>query len=162
MLRQHNGTMDALFPTTNKSNSVDESIGRPQKQEKVEANISHPQKTNKTVKASGNNVGYWPDVVNNLKKNGKIVLYTNLIGTNATEINDMTLGIEFPNGLTAFGKTVIEQPENMQELVKQVSILAGKEMRIKLIDAKANNAKEDTTIDNGLASLGIDINIIDN
>lgn len=50
----------------------------------------------------------------------------------------------------------------MQELVKQVSIKAGKEMRIKLIDTKNNAIKEDTSIDNGLASLGIDINIIDN
>lgn len=115
-----------------------------------------------TTQKSGNNVSYWADVVNNLKKNGKIVLYTNLINTNAIEINDLTLGIEFPNGLTAFGKTVIEQPENMQEIVKQVSILAGKEMRIKLIDSKANATKEDTNIDNGLTSLGIDINVIDN
>lgn len=90
------------------------------------------------------------------------MLYTNLINTTAKEINDLTLGIEFPNGLTAFGKTVIEKSENMQELVKQVSIRAGKEMRIKLIDSSANTTKEDTNIDNGLASLGIDINVIDN
>lgn len=112
--------------------------------------------------SSGKNVSYWPEVVNNLKKSGKIVLYTNLINTNAIEINDLTLGIEFLNGLTSFGKTVIQQPENMQELVKQVSILAGKEMRIKLIDSKANTKAENTNNDNGLSSLGIDINIIDN
>lgn len=128
-----------------------------------ETKVVKPSTKSITTKtSSGNNVSYWTDVINNLKKNGKIVLYTNLINTNAVEINDLTLGIEFPNGLTSFGKTVIEQPENMQELVKQVSILAGKEMRIKLIDSKANTTKEDTNIDNGLASLGIDINVIDN
>ena len=84
-----------------------------------------------------------------------------LLNTTAKEINDLTLGIEFPNGLTAFGKTVLEKPENMQELVKQVSIKAGKEMRIKLIDLKSSNIAESNS-DNGLSSLGIDINIIDN
>lgn len=89
------------------------------------------------------------------------MIYTNLINTTAKEINDLTLGIEFPNGLTSFGRTVLEKPENMQELVKQVSMEAGKEMRIKLIDLKASNTAESKS-DNGLSSLGIDINIIDN
>lgn len=154
-------SVESKVTSMQESNSVGVNISRPQKVENVE-----PSKITRTSsitsQKSGNNVGYWSDVVNNLKKNGKIVLYTNLINTNAVEINDLTLGIEFPNGLTAFGKTVIEQPENMQELVKQVSILAGKEMRIKLIDAKNNATTAKENIDNGLSSLGIDINIIDN
>lgn len=90
------------------------------------------------------------------------MLYTNLINTNAKEINDLTLCIEFPNGLTDFGRTVIEKPENMQELVKEVSIQAGKEMRIKLIDSKSKNIPQSENSNNGLADLGIDINVIDN
>ena len=43
----------------------------------------------------------------NFKNNGKIMLYTNLLNTNAVEINDMTIGIEFPNGITAFNEKVI-------------------------------------------------------
>ena len=77
---------------------------------------------------------YWQDIVNNFKKNGKIMLYTNLINTNATEINDMTVGIEFPKGITPFGKTVLEKPENKMEISKQVSVACGKEMQIKYID----------------------------
>ncbi len=114
------------------------------------------------VSIPGENVSYWGNVINNLKQQGKVMLYTNLINTNAKEINDLTLGIEFPNGLTSFGKTVIEKPENMQELVKQVSMEAGKEMRIKLIDLKASSITQDKTFDNGLSDLGIDINVIDN
>lgn len=68
----------------------------------------------------------WKDIVNHLKQDGKIVLYTNLINTNAVEINDMTIGIQFPGGITSFGKTVLEKPENKQELVKQVSIALSK------------------------------------
>ena len=79
---------------------------------------------------------YWKENVNNFKKNGKIMLYTNLLNTEAVEINDMTIGIEFPKGLTPFGKTVLEKAENMKEISNQVSIACGKEMNIKYIDTK--------------------------
>ena len=87
---------------------------------------------------------YWQEVVNNFKKNGKIMLYTNLLNTNAIEINDMTVGIEFPKGLTPFGKTVLEKPENKIEISNQVSIACGKEMHIKYIDTKPQDAEEMT------------------
>ena len=76
---------------------------------------------------------YWPQIVNELKQNGKIVLYTNLIGTKATQINDMTVGIEFPNGMTPFGKAVLEKQENIKELTNLISIASGKPMQIKYI-----------------------------
>ena len=79
---------------------------------------------------------YWKAIVNNLKQNGKIVLYTNLINTNAIEINDMTIGIQFPGGITPFGKAVLDKPENKQEIIKQVSIASGKEMHVQFIDTK--------------------------
>jgi len=110
----------------------------------------------------GNGINAWPKIIADLKQEGKIMLYTNLINTAAKEINDMTLGVEFPNGLTAFGKTVLEKPENMDELVKQVSIEAGKEMRIKLIDLKAQSSAQTQNSRNSLADLGININVIDN
>ena len=87
---------------------------------------------------------YWQDIVNNFKKNGKIMLYTNLINTNAVEVNDMTVGIEFPKGITPFGKTVLEKPENKMEISKQVSIACGKEMQIKYIDAMPQGVGEMT------------------
>ena len=85
---------------------------------------------------------YWQDVINNLKKNGKIMLYTNLLNTNAIEINDMTVGIEFPKGLTPFGRTVLEKVENKTEISNQVSIACGKEMHIKYIDTKPQDGGE--------------------
>ena len=76
---------------------------------------------------------YWPQIVKDLKQNGKIVLYTNLMNTRAREINDMTVGIEFPNGLTSFGKTVLEKQENIKELTNLISMASGKPMNIKYI-----------------------------
>ena len=87
---------------------------------------------------------YWQDIVNNFKKNGKIMLYTNLINTNAIEVNDMTVGIEFPKGITPFGKTVLEKPENKMEISKQVSVACGKEMQIKYIDKMPQGVGEMT------------------
>lgn len=79
----------------------------------------------------------------------------------------MTFGIEFPNGLNSFGKSIIEKPENMSELRRLVSIECKKDMRIKLIDknntinsnAKEEGNKQQNQI-NGLNELGININVI--
>ncbi len=91
------------------------------------------------------------------------MLYTNLIGSKAVEVNDMTIGIEFGNGLTAFGKTILEKPENKQELVKLVSIEAGKEMMIKYLDTKGvqkkNEEKKEAQAD--FSGLDIPFNIIE-
>lgn len=86
-----------------------------------------------SIKFSNNSEEYWPQIVNNLKQNGKIVLYTNLINTKAVELNDVTVGIQFPNGMTSFGKTVLEKQDNIREITDLVSKACGKEMQIKYI-----------------------------
>lgn len=90
-----------------------------------------------TKNFSKNSEEYWPQIVNDLRQSGKIVLYTNLMGTKAKEINDMTVGIEFPNGMSSFGKTVLEKPENIREISNLVSMACGKEMQIKYITQMA-------------------------
>lgn len=72
------------------------------------------------------------------------MLYTNLLNTNAVEIDDMTVGIEFPKGITPFGKTVLEKPENKIEISNQVSIACGKTMQIKYIDTKPQDSGEES------------------
>ena len=105
----------------------------------------------------------WTNIVNDFKNNGKIMLYTNLMNTNAVEINDMTVGIEFPNGMTAFGKTVLERAENKNELIKQVSMVTGKEMNVKYIDLKAQNqsVQKEDTVESMMSSLDIPFNVIE-
>ena len=105
----------------------------------------------------------WPNILNDFKNNGKIMLYTNLLNTNAVEINDMTVGIEFPNGMTPFGKTVLEKSENRNELIKQVSMVAGKEMNIKYIDLKVanQNVQKEDTVESMMSGLDIPFNVID-
>ena len=105
---------------------------------------------------------FWPKVINNLKEQRKMLLATNLLNTTATLINDMTVGIVFENGLTPFIKSIMERPENMQELTKLISIECGKEMRVKLLDNQdailQQKAKEEK---NPIDDLDIPINVID-
>ena len=106
---------------------------------------------------------YWPEILTDLKQNGKIVLYTNLINTQAKEINDMTVGIEFKNGMTAFGKTVLEKPENVREISKMVSMACGKPMDIKYIsnDTQVNEISQEESLQQFASDSDIPFNIIE-
>ena len=109
----------------------------------------------------GNLSGKWSNILSNLKQNGKIMLYTNLVNTNIQEINDMTIGINFPNGMTPFGKTVLEKKENISELSKLISIELGKEMQIKYISNQKPVENHNNTLEEIASSIDLPINIID-
>ena len=117
----------------------------------------------KTSSYSGNVKEYWPQILQDLKQNGKIVLYTNLLDTQAREINDMTVGIEFPNGLTSFGKTVLEKQENIKELTNLVSMASGKPMNIKYITnvGNVNQVSEEKNIGDLAKESDIPFNVIE-
>ena len=121
------------------------------------------QKNAQNMHTSANALKNWSKIVNDLKQAGKILLYTNLLNSNAVEINDMTIGIEFPKGLTPFGKSILEKPENMQELTKLISMECGKEMRVKLIEKTQKNEEkpEVNPIESMANDLDIPFNIID-
>jgi len=140
----------------NNSESIEISKVQENGQEQVRTgNLNNVQSTNNSTGVK--DVKDWKTLVNSLKNNGKMMLYTNLVNTTAKEINDMTVGIVFKNGITPFGKKVLEVPENMQYLVKSVSKMFGKEMRIKLIDGALETPKN--VITNGVNDMPF--NIID-
>ena len=121
---------------------------------------------NNTIRPAANvkSEDYWSDIIAQLKQNGKIMLYTNLINTRAKKINDLVVGIEFPNGITSFGKTVLEKPENKNEIKKLVSMACGQNMEIKYIDSKAEKntrQPEDAGLEQLVKDLDVPINIIE-
>lgn len=124
--------------------------------EKKEVENNNTKKIIKNV-ANLKTTNYWKDVVKKLKDNGKIMIYTNLLNTDAVEISDDTLEIEFKNGITNFGKTVLSNKDNINEISRLVEEISGKKMKIKYKDEKSIDNKEM----NGLNSLGIPINIIE-
>ena len=110
-------------------------------------NIGNSKST--TVRASTTTKKYsndlsksWPKIVNDLKQNGKIVLYTNLMNTSAEQLNDTTVAINFPKGMTAFGKTVLNKQENIGELSSLISMACGKDMQIKYVENMQNQVPE--------------------
>ena len=93
------------------------------------------------------------------------MLYSNLLKAKAIEINDMTIGISFPEGINAFGKTILEKPESINELSKSVSMQYGKEMKVKIIEnvdalPKKDQSKE-AEIKSAMGDLDIPINVIE-
>ncbi|MBQ3407893.1 MAG: DNA polymerase III subunit gamma/tau [Clostridia bacterium] len=113
-----------------------------------------------TTNKSDVKVECWGKVVSNIKESGKVMLYSNLANSNACELNDMTIGISFPEGLTPFGKSVIAKSENLSELTKLVSMEYGKPMQIRLIDSE-NEAANNSTLDSIVKDLDLPLNIID-
>ena len=132
-------------------------------QEKNERKENSGKNNNKGSSNSKENkvevADFWGKVIDSLKAERQPMLYSNLLNTKGVILDDMTFGIQFPNGLNSFGKSIIEKPENMSELRRLVSIECKKDMRIKLIDNKnAKSAQQPSQ--NGLAGLGINVNII--
>ena len=88
-------------------------------------------------------------------------LYANLLNTNITEINDMTVGINFKNGLNPLAKGILEKPENINEISKEISMAYGKVMKVKLIDNKVEAKPQKSDFENLVEGLDIPIDIID-
>ena len=105
----------------------------------------------------------WKKVIESLKKNGKIRLYTALINTRVNELNDMVWEIEFPNGLTSFNQKILEDVNNKNELINEIFKITSKQIHLKFKDSKNSSTIKNQTNSspNSISSLGIDINIID-
>ena len=63
-------------------------------------------------------------------------MYINLVGTVAREIDDMTLEIDFPNGMSQVAKDFLSRPDTRQNLKETIHLACGKEMNIKYLDEK--------------------------
>ena len=91
-------------------------------------------------KYKGKTQDYWPKLVNDFKQEGKMFMYINLAGSIAREINDMTLEIDFPNGMSKVAKDFLSRPDTKQELKETVHLACGKEMQIKFVEENKDNS----------------------
>ncbi len=134
---------------------------KPQKTVKTE-NKSVQSQTVKINLKENEKLEAWSQILQDFKQTGKIMLYTNLINTKAYIINDMTVGIEFINGMTPFVKGIMEKPETIKELEERISVQCGKPMRVKFIDSKKEVQKEEIDPLQELAKdMDLPINIIE-
>lgn len=112
----------------------------------------------------GASINFWPKIIADLKQEGKIMLYTNLLNSVANEINDMIVGISFPKGLTPFGKTILEKNENIIELERRISMEFGKPMKIKYIEEnkeEVNNKEKPNPIETFAQDFDLPFNIVE-
>ena len=142
-----------------KKNEKQEIIEQKKEQKKEQKDIEQ----NSATQADGKNISYWGTVLDKIKGQGKITVYTNLIGTNAIKLDDMTVGIKFPNKVTDFMNKILSQNENKSLIEKLVSLEEGNTMRIKYLDSNTLNTDipKDNNIENLANKLDIPINIID-
>lgn len=167
---------DGLEELKNKIQKLEEKIGsgnikvtttQVNEVAKPKSNVSNSTTSNNQTKQPNKNVEnltseqYWPKVLDNLKSSGKMVLYSNLVNTKAKQKDDLTVEIVFPKGLTTFGKSMLERPENINELTKMISMECGKQMRIKYVDAADYVAPKEDNIEDMVKNLDIPINIIE-
>ena len=130
-----------------------------EKVQKSESDLKKESKKDETVARQAKKLqseNYWKEVVNILKSKGKITLFTNLINAKAAEINDMQLAIV---GLSAFGKRIVEQPENKKEIEDAIMQVTGKKMYITIDEEKNVISKKEEN--NKLDGIDIPINIIE-
>lgn len=106
----------------------------------------------------------WQNILTDLRQNGKIMLYSNLLKAKPIEVNDMTIGLSFPEGLNAFGKSILEKPENITELSKIFSMEYGKDMKVRIIESvdALPKKEEKNELESMANDLDIPFNVIEN
>ncbi len=86
----------------------------------------------------------WVDVLNDLKQNGRMALFSYLLDTKAVEIDPRIVGIVFPSERSYF-KINVSKVENAEILENYMSKRLGREIRIKCIGSEdiIENKKEE-------------------
>ena len=139
------------------NNEIKQEIKPVAKEQKIDEGIKQSAK-----QVPGTYVSYWNSVLGKIKENGKIMIYTNLIGTRAKKIDDMTIGIEFPGKLSEFTKKVLNEYENKALIEKLISNEEGNVMRVKYLGTSEESSNKSNDNLQDLANkLNISINIID-
>ena len=126
----------------------------------VQNNSEETQKAIQKPKYEGKTQDYWPKLVDSFKDEGKMFMYINLAGTVAKEINDMTVAIEFPNGMSKVAKDFLERPENRLNLQKTITMAAGKEMQIKYVDCKPTEDDFSKGFEGFASNIDVPFNVI--
>ena len=137
--------------------------GKLDKKSSISKSNVEPDKTiqtNTKPKYQGKTQDYWPKLVENFKTEGKMVMYMNLAGTEAREINDMTIEIEFPKGMNNMAKEFLSRPDTKQNLKDTIHLACGKEMQIKFNDSQKELTGQENEFEKFIETNDLPFNII--
>ena len=130
------------------------------KAQEIPSNVEPNKAIVSKPKYQGKTQDYWPKIVEDYKTSGKMFMYMNLAGTIAREANDMTLEIEFPNGMNKVAKDFLARPDVKQNLRETVHLACGKEMQIKFVDTKETQKTSSNEFEQFIENNDIPFNII--
>lgn len=125
-------------------NTEDKSI-ESTKKAAPQTKLSKAKKSSDQGTVAGKYLENWDSVLKELKSSGKMVLFTNLLGTKAVEINDRIIGISFGEG-KSFNKMVCLKAENAEVIEGVLSKKLGREIKIKCIDEEFSVESSDNKI----------------
>ncbi len=91
-----------------------------QKQENIAVAPKERKIEPQNQRNSASSASYWNNVINKVKQSGKMAIYVNLIGSKASQLNDMTVEVELANK-NDFGREMLEKYENKALVEKFVS-----------------------------------------
>ena len=91
-----------------------------QKQENIPLAPKETKIEPQNQRNSAPSASYWNNVINKVKQSGKMAIYVNLIGSKASQLNDMTVEVELANR-NDFGREMLEKYENKALVEKFVS-----------------------------------------
>ncbi len=134
---------------------------------------THEQEEDKTVAVDAHDAesfneesfSEWDRVIDELKRAGKMKVYSNLTGTSAVWIDKDTIGIVIPEG-EEFRKKAVEKTEDMEAVENAVESSIGRRLNVRIITAKKNEKNENNTdipdtILNFVKKNGIKLDIVD-
>ena len=114
-----------------------------QKQDNIAVAPKERKIEHQTQKNSAPSASYWNNVINKVKQSGKMAIYVNLIGSKASQLNDMTVEVELANK-NDFGREMLEKYENKALVEKFVSEEMRKSYALKIYYKKryCKNSKQ--------------------
>ncbi len=114
-----------------------------QKQENIAAAPKERKIEPQNQRNSAPSASYWNNVINKVKQSGKMAIYVNLIGSKASQLNDMTVEVELANK-NDFGREMLEKYENKALVEKFVSEEMRKSYALKIYYKKryCKNSKQ--------------------
>ncbi|MCX7748893.1 MAG: DNA polymerase III subunit gamma/tau [Clostridia bacterium] len=93
----------------------------------------HKEKKGKSNLANVKSIEQWAEVLNDLKGNGRMALYTSLMDAKAVQLDHKFIGIIFKGG-SSFNKMMVCKIENMEALESAASRVLGREVKFKCLD----------------------------
>lgn len=158
-LAESDNILERLAALEEKIRSGNITVSKAGSEQKEIARVPEATAVNKDVKASrpvdsgtgrppasvniGKELPAWEKVLEDLKKSGRMVLYTNLLGSKAVELDSKFIGVIFSKG-NSFKKMLVSKAENLEVLEAALVKNLEREVKVRCLDEDDARVAEST------------------